>query len=123
MNVVFCKLKNSLFDEINNVKQKRVMEMKNFYYVDETMDDLSVEVIALNDKLMLLKSEYLDTIKVIVLEGGVRTSILGPCSSVMIPLRKSVSEYEIFCIKETRRIVILHKDISQDFMKIILSEV
>lgn len=25
MNVMFCKLKNSLFDEINNVKQKRVV--------------------------------------------------------------------------------------------------
>lgn len=97
--------------------------MKNFYYVDETMVELSIEAIALNDKLMLLKSEYFDTMKVIVLEGGVRTSILGPCSSVMVPLRKSVREYEIFGIKETSRVVILHKDISRDFMKIILKEV
>ena len=97
--------------------------MENLNYINEMTNDLSVEVTALSDKSILLKSEYLDTIKVIVLEGGVRTSVLGRQSSVIIPLRDLVREYEIFGIKETNRIVILHKNISRDFMKIILKKV
>lgn len=107
--------------------------MENLDCMDAMMNDFLVEATILSDKSILLERDYplggdpagdfLIPVKVIVLQSGVKTCVLGCRSSVIIPLSDFVSEYEIFSIRETNRIVILHKSISRDFMKIILKEV